>query len=70
MKKYILFAGHTDEAPYGGIRDCWGNFDTIEEAKESIYEMGWSWADVVIAGESDFEVLWIYRDGSWKPYKE
>ena len=42
MKKFIAFGG-SFYYPNGGMRDCIGTFETLEEAKEKIQECHEDW---------------------------
>lgn len=57
VKRYLLFAGD-QYYPSGGWHDLSGEFDSIEEAEEYVFERGYEWWHVV-----DREELRIVKAG-------
>lgn len=55
MKRYLLFAGD-QYYPSGGWHDLSGEFDSIEEAEEYVFERGYEWWHVV---DMRFARRWI-----------
>jgi len=58
MKRYLLFCG-SNYYPNGGMNDCDGSFDTIEEALEALNKKEWSkdWYHIV-----DRQTMEIVKD--------
>jgi hypothetical protein len=70
MTNFLLFAA-SPYASYGGMGDCKGVFDTLEDAQAkvtSLYKSGWGmqdWANFHILELSDVKLVHEYRgDGT------